>query len=256
MIIESLEVGGSVPKSVLISIVTVTFNDDEGLSRTFESLVRLGGLPYEVIVVDGASLASTQRLVTSLVPAATLIQEPDHGPYDAMNKGALRARGKWLWFLNAGDSIAPHVTPEMIEGLVAAARNSLVVARSLNTSGAPWPSDGSASLAGYLSPCHQAMLTPRHLLSVPLFDSRLQIAADYDAFLTMSARGSVYFADAAICVYEGGGVSSRRRLRLEAELLWIRLRHGLQLSRRLPGDLLRIPWRALRGWHVSRREAR
>lgn len=246
---------GGLPGTVLISVVTVTFKDDAGLRRTLESLSHLGDIQSEVIVVDGASLPSTKGLVRSIAPGATIVQEPDHGPYDAMNKGALLAKGHWIWFLNAGDTVAASATPEMIERLVSSAEDVVVVARALTPSGDLWPSDAKATLAGYLAPCHQAMLTPRSLLPRPVFDRRFQIAADYDTFLATSARSGVHFSDDAICTYEGGGISSRRRLRLESELLLIRLRHGLEPLRRLPGDLLRVPWRAFRSWQHYRRDA-
>jgi glycosyltransferase involved in cell wall biosynthesis len=243
------------PGSVQLSIVTVTFRNDDGLRRTLESLVNLGHTTREVIVVDGASLPTTKSLVTSLVPDATVVQEPDDGPYDAMNKGALLAKGQWVWFLNAGDTVAPDVTPDMLQRLIAAAGSAVVVARALRPSGAPWPSDRSATMSGYQSPCHQAILTPRHLLHRPAFDRHLKLAADYDAFLRCARGSQVHFSDEAICTYEGGGMSSRRRLRLEVELFFLRIRYDLEGLRRIPGDLLRIPWRALRSWRAARRAA-
>ena len=241
------------PGAVQLSIVTVTFRDDDGLRRTLESLAFLGDISREVIVVDGASEPATKALVESLAPDATIVQEPDDGPYDAMNKGALLAKGQWIWFLNSGDTVALGVTAELLQELFDSAGDAVIVAKALQPSGAQWPADSSVTMAGYLSPCHQAILTPRLLLPRPAFDCRLRLAADYDAFLRCARNSNVHFSDDAICTYEGGGMSSQRVLRLQTELFLIRLRHGLERPWRIPGDLLRIPWRGLRGWQAARK---
>lgn len=240
---------------VLLSIVTVTFRNDDGLRRTLESLACLGDIAHQVIVMDGASRPTTRALVACLLPGATIVQEPDDGPYDAMNKGALLATGQWVWFLNAGDTVAPGVTQRQIKGLIGRKDVAVVVGRALRPSGTAWPSDFSATMTGYQPPCHQAVLTSRYLLARPAFDSRLKVAADYDAFLRSCLSSHVHFSPEAICTYEGGGMSSRRRLRLEAELFVIRRRLGLQSLRSIPRDLLRILWRPLRSLKASGRDA-
>lgn len=233
--------------SPLLSVITVTFRNDEGLRRTLDSIALLKSIPTEVIVVDGASLATTRQLVHSIVPGARLIQEPDEGPYDAMNKAAMIATGYWVWFLNAGDTVANDVAQPAIERLMTETQGAVIVGKALRPEGGHWPSDPVAVRSGFQSPCHQAILTPRTLLRSPAFDCRLKIAADYDAFMAASRDADVLFTNESICMYEGGGISSKRRLRLEYELLAIRLRYGREEPLRLLTDLLRVPWRAMRG---------
>ena len=61
----------------------------------------------EHIVVDGASTDGTLALVRAhQTGSMKLISEPDHGIYDAMNKGVAVATGEVICFLNADDLYA------------------------------------------------------------------------------------------------------------------------------------------------------
>ena len=95
----------------LLTIITVTYNAEKYSSIPAERAAGTGavGQPDQVehLVVDGASrdrtltVAEKYREVLSL----RITSEPDHGLYDAMNKGQARARGRYVWFLNAGDEV-------------------------------------------------------------------------------------------------------------------------------------------------------
>ena len=92
----------------LISIITVSYNDPNGLSQTLESLRPLleSNLPWEHIIVD-SSPAQHEAVLNadkSLWPRVYL-SEPPSGIYSAMNHGWRNARGLTLLFLNSGDRL-------------------------------------------------------------------------------------------------------------------------------------------------------
>lgn len=61
---------------------------------------------FEYIVIDGASTDGTLDIIRQYEQHVTdWISEPDRGLYDAMNKGLHRARGQYVWFMNAGDEL-------------------------------------------------------------------------------------------------------------------------------------------------------
>lgn len=61
----------------------------------------------EHIVIDGGSSDGTQQVVSTYARnIAKFISEPDHGIYDAMNKGIALATGDIVGFLNADDAYA------------------------------------------------------------------------------------------------------------------------------------------------------
>lgn len=88
-----------------LSIITINFNNCSGLEKTAQSILPLPEA-CEWIIIDGDSDDGSSYFLESL-PQTTHIQylsEPDQGIYDAMNKGILRSRGKYLNFMNSGDT--------------------------------------------------------------------------------------------------------------------------------------------------------
>lgn len=90
-----------------VSIITVVFNDRNGFEQTAKSVISQTVLKdIEWIVIDAAS---TDGTVDSIKKHKQHIQywvsEPDKGIYDGMNKGVAKAKGEYLLFLNAGDTL-------------------------------------------------------------------------------------------------------------------------------------------------------
>ena len=86
----------------LFSIITISYQNCDGLRATVESVARQTFRDFEHIVVDGGSTdGSADWLAENFTGDWT--SEKDNGRYDAMNKGAERATGEYLWFLHSGD---------------------------------------------------------------------------------------------------------------------------------------------------------
>ena len=87
-----------------VSIITVTYNCENVLQETIDSISSQTFKDYEYVVIDGNS---TDRTVDIIKQNRKLvdyyISEPDKGIYDAMNKGMKVAKGKYIIFMNAGD---------------------------------------------------------------------------------------------------------------------------------------------------------
>lgn len=91
-------------KRPLISIVTVVYNDKQGLLKTIGSVINQSYSNYEFIIIDGGSKDGTNDLLKEFSEKISVsISEPDKGIYDAMNKGIKVANGEWVIFMNAGD---------------------------------------------------------------------------------------------------------------------------------------------------------
>jgi len=101
-----------------ISIITITYNAAQSLRRTLDSVVCQTYPHIEHLIIDGASTDATLAIAEeykSRSPHQVVItSEPDHGIYDAMNKGLQRATGHYLVFLNAGDSLHAADTIEIV----------------------------------------------------------------------------------------------------------------------------------------------
>ena len=112
-----------------LSIITINYNNAEGLRKTLASVAAQTYPNIEHIIVDGNSTDGSvdvireyeSTLASSLSPLASRLKwlsEPDKGIYNAMNKGIRMATGEYCQFLNSGDLLLnPHVTQQMIEHL-------------------------------------------------------------------------------------------------------------------------------------------
>ncbi|MDO7172732.1 glycosyltransferase family 2 protein [Mariniflexile sp. AS56] len=89
---------------MLISIITVNYNNLSGLIRTGESVLNQSWQEFEFIVIDGGSTDGSKEYLESQDEKIKYwVSEPDNGIYSAMNKGIWEASGDYLFFLNSGD---------------------------------------------------------------------------------------------------------------------------------------------------------
>ena len=173
----------------VISIITVCYNASREIEATLKSIKEQSFKEYEYIIVDGASKDTTLEVISqSGVVPNQLISERDKGIYDAMNKGLALAKGDYLMFLNAGDSLYSPQTlqtiaevdkrdnPDVIYGdtaIVDAERNYLRP-RKLR----PPKTLTRNSFKNGMLVCHQAFL-PKRNLAMP-YDMKYRFSADFD----------------------------------------------------------------------------
>lgn len=90
-----------------LSIITIAYNNREGLKLTIDSVINQSAFDkIEYIVIDGGSSDGSRELLESYSKKLThWVSEPDSGIYNAMNKGAWMSSGEYLLFLNSGDNL-------------------------------------------------------------------------------------------------------------------------------------------------------
>ena len=89
---------------MLISIITVNYNDAKGLERTIKSVQSQTYQDFEHIIIDGNSDDGSKEIIEKHKDSFSYwVSEPDSGIYNAMNKGIDVAKGEYLLFLNSGD---------------------------------------------------------------------------------------------------------------------------------------------------------
>lgn len=88
-----------------ISVITINYNNVEGLKKTIESVVSQTFQDFEYLVIDGNSTDESFEIIKSTSRINYWSSEPDEGIYDAMNKGIAKASGEYCLFLNSGDAL-------------------------------------------------------------------------------------------------------------------------------------------------------
>ena len=87
-----------------LSVITINYNNAEGLEKTLKSVINQTFINYEYIIIDGGSSDNSVEVIEKYKSnIAYFISEKDKGIYDAMNKGIAIAKGEYCLFLNSGD---------------------------------------------------------------------------------------------------------------------------------------------------------
>jgi glycosyltransferase len=86
------------------SIITVTFNSQDTIKSTIESVINQTYNNIEYIIIDGGSTDATIDIIKRYESKiAKWISEKDEGIYDALNKGLRFATGDLVGFLHSDD---------------------------------------------------------------------------------------------------------------------------------------------------------
>lgn len=124
--IESAEVR----PTPLISIVIPVYNAGRDLVSCLDSITGQSLRDVEIIAVndgstDGSAEFLDERAATE--PRLTVVHEDRIGPGRARNVGAGHASGRYLWFVDADDAIAPGCLAAIGERLESAAPDVLLI---------------------------------------------------------------------------------------------------------------------------------
>jgi glycosyltransferase involved in cell wall biosynthesis len=96
---------------IKVSIITVNYNNCDGLKKTIGSVLEQKYENIEHIIIDGGSNDSSLEVIKSNADNRMYwVSEKDAGIYNAMNKGIKVSNGEYLLFLNSGDTLASSTT--------------------------------------------------------------------------------------------------------------------------------------------------
>lgn len=88
-----------------ITIITVCYNSDKTIQKTFDSVRIQNYGDIEYVVIDGGSKDGTVDLIKKNEDIiAYWVSEKDKGLYDAINKGISKATGNYIGILNSDDT--------------------------------------------------------------------------------------------------------------------------------------------------------
>ena len=199
-----------------LSIITINFNNCEGLQKTIESVVSQSFKDFEWIVIDGGSTDGSRELLEQYADHITYwVSELDKGVYNAMNKGIKVAKGEYVNFMNSGDVYASasiledvfstsHTADVLYGYMMRGSVDGEVNNQSMMKSNLSWIDFYRDGLP------HQSTFIKRSLFDqYGLYDESLKAVSDWkffvDAFVYHEATSE--FVPKKVAVYAEGGIS-------------------------------------------------
>jgi glycosyltransferase involved in cell wall biosynthesis len=176
-----------------ISLITVSYNSEETIRETFESVrgQKIEGFELEYIHVDGLSNDATMEISQEFNDIITTrISEKDSGIYNAMNKGIQMASGDVIGFLNSDDTFTSHDVLHSISNLfnsdegVGIVYTDIDYVDSLGQIKRKWRTGQRKSFSKGWHPAHPGFYAKKRIFDLHGdFDETLRIAADFDLML-------------------------------------------------------------------------
>ena len=206
-----------------VSIITATFNSDQNIQRTIDSVAGQDYTDIEHIIIDGGSTDNTLQIIASNKhKISAFITEKDKGIYDALNKGIRLATGDVIGFLNSDDVFTnKHVISRVVNCLKIKKSDVIygnLVYQSKEEENKKtiryWRSNvySPGCLKWGWMPPHPTVYCKREIYQKwGLYDDKFKISADYDFILRIFKEPSVSksFLPTIMVKMDVGGASNK-----------------------------------------------
>ena len=180
----------------IVSVITVTFNAEKVVEKTILSVIGQTCAKLEYLIIDGASKDGTLEIINRyrdrIERCGRIVNEPDKGLYDAMNKGVRMASGEWILFLNADDVFVNNDTVADVvafiekhpEADVVYGNTEQILEHGVYTLRSEEPYKDHK-----ITFCHQSVFVRRNILLTHPFDLKYRFAADYEQLSSFFLEG-------------------------------------------------------------------
>jgi glycosyltransferase involved in cell wall biosynthesis len=171
-----------------LSIITVNYNNLEGLKKTVESVLAQTFVDFEYVLIDGGSDDGSKLFIEANANHFSYwVSERDGGVYEAMNKGIQKATGEYFLFLNSGDYLSNNDALSKVF--------SIHSSKDIIYCNLYWEEDGKKRLQPYPDVLtfehfihkelpHQASFIKKEIFSVVgYYDTQYKIIADWKFFI-------------------------------------------------------------------------
>ena len=213
-----------------LSIITINYNNLEGLKRTVESVVNQTWQEFEYLIIDGGSTdGSTAYIESQSTNIDYWVSEPDKGIYNAMNKGIAKATGEYLLFLNSGDFFVSLNTLAICQDAMGnkgadVFYGQIIIDENFKEKTIVYPQKLSLGYLQKMVINHQACFFKlTTLLENKGYDERYGLAADYHYYLKLYIAGKTFCPILfPVVKYDLTGISSLRMedYRVEMKGVW------------------------------------
>jgi glycosyltransferase involved in cell wall biosynthesis len=215
-------------KTPKVSIITVNYNNLDGMKKTYQSIVEQTYNDWEWIVIDGGSGQNDTDFIRQHEEQISYwCSEPDKGPYNGMNKGIVKACGQYFVFMNSGDTfydaeVLHHVYSQPRQGDVLYGDWAEITVKD-ETTIKEAPKVFSLHALYYDNICHQAMFVKGNILKDSPYDESYTLFADWAKWLELTlAKHTFEYVPYVICRYQLGGISNTRMDLVQKEVKRLR----------------------------------
>lgn len=194
-----------------LSIITINFNNRDGLRKTIESVVNQTWQEFEYIIIDGGSTDGSVEVIKEFADRIDYwVSEPDKGIYDAMNKGIDKATGEYCLFMNSADIIYQATTlqdvinqldgTDIISGHLLFEHGYVMIP----------PQTVTAKFFFTRTLPHQATFIRRNLFEIQKYDCSYRIVSDWKFWIEMLAfeNKSYKTIQSIVALFDNSGISS------------------------------------------------
>jgi glycosyltransferase involved in cell wall biosynthesis len=215
----------------LISVITCTYNAENDLTQTAESIRKQKYKNFEWIVIDGASKDSTIDIViNNKNDISYYISEPDNGIYDALNKGIQASNGEYYLVIGAGDTLNSDSLLNF-SNLALTTNSDILCAAVLNKSKILNPNRGGLWRhgAGGIISHHSVGTAIRKSLhqEIGFYSINMKALSD-NLFLqkALNYGAKISFSNFISGEYKGDGISEKNRKHLLKEFYEVQIQSG------------------------------
>ena len=201
----------------LITIITVVYNGEKYLEETIKSVINQTYPNVEYIIIDGGSTDGTLEIIKKYDDYIDYwVSEKDDGIYDAMNKGIDLATGKWINFMNAGDSFYD----EKILEKIFSKRDLKNIDIIYGNHHVIYHNRTRIAKAGDIKNLwrgsqfsHQSVFISSHIHKKNKYNITNRIGADFEFFYKAYKNGkNFYYIDTVVSSVSAGGISDINRV--------------------------------------------
>lgn len=237
------------------SVIVVSLNAEKTILKTIESVLNQTIDDYEIIVKDGCSKDCTVTLLPKNNKISVYIMA-DKSVYDAMNQATELAKGKYVIYLNCGDTLVDSAVLEKVKAfLINKTETGIAYGDYVRDDlGLIRQKQITKAFDLIRKPlCHQSMFFRRDLLvGKQTYSLDYKISADYDLTTRLFNQGcQMNYMGFPVCTYEGGGISEQNNERVLSEAAAIRRQNFDKKTRIIHGLYNIATISSLRFWIVS-----
>lgn len=220
---------------MLISIITITYNNLDGLKRTVDSVLGQSlRNQIEYVIIDGGSDDGTVEYLGTLPKEVRWISERDRGISHAFNKGLKYVTGDKILYLNSGDTFSDKKAIETVVADESIHNVDILSYKVIVDNDLYIPSkDSELFVWNECEEPHQAtFVSSKVYQEIGGYSEEYRIRMDYHFFARCRKNGySFKYIPQVIVKYEPGGVSmnSNNRIRFWEEGMSVKMLYKLKI---------------------------